>query len=316
MLQYTAQENKEYYQSILTEYLRYFLVIISVIGSVLSVTGCGGDGGENGAGNGGSSIIQGRVAQIMTALDMPQPPQSQLARLQNLLTLIGTAHAQATGSVAGITVRAQQNGSTVDTSITDNAGEFLLNVPAGNVTLAFFTSQFTVSLTVTAVDEMVLSLVLTLAPSRVVINEQEEAREPLRCTGGRSTITESTTSELVINGLGEACIRAEGNCDVQFNVGNLRLTNCEQCIRAEGNAEIEILANGAIRCDAVEDGVRAEGTALVVMEASGNILFDVDAVGVRAEGEATVDIEGANCSVIGAEERTRIAGNATISGCF
>ena len=69
----------------------------------------------------------------------------------------------------------------------------------------------------------------------------------------------------MINGGGEDCLRAEGQCSIALNLGDRdpTLTNCERCIQAGGNVDVSLTTTGTLSCTASEDGILAQGTASV-----------------------------------------------------
>jgi hypothetical protein len=109
-----------------------------------------------------------------------QEQSTRFASLKAFFTLVRTAHAQGV-SLAGITVLAQQDGSTFDTDVTDTTGNFTLEVPAGTITLAFSTDDFNVSIALAVPADSQVSLVVTLQPNhatdQVVLDEMDIAQD-------------------------------------------------------------------------------------------------------------------------------------------
>ena len=99
---------------------------------------------------------------------------------------------------------------------------------------------------------------------------------PLRCTEGTVSLPAQqpaqlpTEVSLEIQGGGEDCLRAEGQCTIDLDLGgrNLTLTGCERCIQAGGNADVRLTNAGLISCTASEDGILAQGTASVSLAAT------------------------------------------------
>jgi hypothetical protein len=243
-----------------------------------------------------------------------------LTRWHEFFRLVPAAHAQTT-NLAGILVVARQGSTTVDTVTTDANGSFTLRVAAGTVTLVFTTATFTVSTDLVVPANTAVALVVILQPTQVIVPTQVTVAEgtlsPIRCTGGTVQLpTEVAQGDFVIDGRGEDCLRAEGRCTIDLDLGvrSLTLTNCERCIRAAGNAEVLLTTQGSLRCTASEDGIRAEGTASVTLEA-GSLNVAAGEHGIRAEGMADVVLDVSTCMLNGTQGPARIDGNATIDGC-
>ncbi len=147
---------------------------------------------------------------------------------------------------------------------------------------------------------------------------------PLRCTEGTVSLPAQGPVQLpvgvplVINGGGEDCLRAEGQCSIALNLGDrdLTLTNCERCIQAGGNADVSLTTTGALSCTASEDGILAQGTASVRLAAT-SLSIAGEEHGVHAAGTAEVvlTVPVPACTITGTEGLTRIDGNATLDGC-
>lgn len=293
------------------------LLFLLVVGFVAVSTGCGGGNGTGEEARARDSTIQGNVAQVLAALRPSRERPSFFARWHEVFPLVPAAHAQA-ATLAGITVVARQGSITLDTARTDAAGDFTLQVASGTVTLVFTTASFTVStaLTVPARTTVVLVVILqptqVIVPTQVVVVEGESA--PIHCTGGRIRLLDETQNDVVIDGGGEDCIRAEGQCTIDLAFRSLTLTNCERCIRAEGNADVLLTTGGGIRCTAFEDGIRAEGTSSVTLDAA-SLTIAAGEHGIRAEGEADVVLDVPTCAIDGREKPVRIEGRATVDGC-
>jgi hypothetical protein len=94
--------------------------------------------------------------------------------------------------------------------------------------------------------------------------------------------------DVTINGGGEDCLRAEGNCAIDLTFKSVTLTNCQRCIRAEGNSSIHLTTTtGAIQCTASADGIRAQGTADIILDAPACVIHS-NGQHVRIDGHATV----------------------------
>ena len=80
---------------------------------------------------------------------------------------------------------------------------------------------------------------------------------PLRCTEGTVSLPAQQPAQgpaqlpaevsLEIQGGGEDCLRAEGQCTIDLDLGgrNLTLTGCARCIQAGGNADVRLTTRGA-----------------------------------------------------------------------
>jgi hypothetical protein len=326
-----------------------YLVLLMTIGALLLLAGCG-DSDDNAQGD---STVQGTVAQVLTAMQELEPKPTQLARWRAVLTFVAAAHAQGT-DLSGITVVAQLDGVTLDTTVTDASGSFTLDVPGGELTLLFTTDDFELTLTLTVPDNSTLSLTVSLQPNDtvtpVVVDQMDVTYHPITCAA--ETVTLSGESEWVIDGGGQACIRATGNCTINTDFStpvNIQFVNCEQCIRAEGNAVVHLFTEGSVTCvKALQDGIHTRGTAVVDVQAGATITVSAaedgidasgtsrvslyaagvpedepavsvsvqGAIGVNAQGNARVEIEAPGaCVVEGTAANFSQSGNASIQTC-
>jgi hypothetical protein len=284
--------------------------------------GCSGeDESHTDSMNTPNSTIQGNVAQVLTALRPGHERPSQFARWPDLFRLVPPAYAQ-TATLAGITVVARQGRTRLGSVTTDVVGNFTLQVVAGTITLEFTTATFTVTTDVLIPAESTVVLVVLLQPTRVVIPTQlvvaEEAQElpPIRCTGGRVRLIDEGDRDVTLDGGGDDCLRAEGNCTIDLTFRSVTLTNCQRCIRAEGNSSIHLTTTtGAIHCTASADGIRAQGTAQVRLDAGGPIALEAAEHGIRAAGTAEVLLNGPACVIDSDGQPIRLEGNATVTGC-
>ena len=271
-----------------------YLVLLMTIGALLLLAGCG-DSDDNPQRD---STIQGNVAQVLTAMQGLEPKPTQVARWREFLTFVATAHAQGT-DLSGITVVAQLDGVTLDTTVTDASGSFTLDVPGGELTLTFMPGDFELTLALTVPDNSTLSLTVSLQPNDtvtpVVVEQMGVTHHPITCAA--ETVTLSGDSEWVIDGGGEACIRATGNCTIHTDFStpvNIRFVNCEQCIRAEGNAVVNLFTEGSVSCvDALQDGIHTRGTAEVDVQAGATITVSAAQDGIDASGTSRVSLYAA-----------------------
>lgn len=270
------------------------LAIVMVLGGLVVLAGCGGNDREAQ----GTSTIQGHVAQVLTAMEQSETQPTPLARLQAFFAFIATAQAQG-ADLSGITVIAQLDGVTLDTTVTDASGSFTLTVPGGALTLVFITDDFEVTLALTVPDNSDLTLTVALQPNDtsapVVVEHMDVVHHPIVCTS--DTVTLTGASELVIDGHGGACIHATGNCtiDTDFSAPvDIRFTHCDQCIRAEGNAVISLITDGSIACvEALADGIRTRGKAKLDAQAGTTITISAAEDGIDASGTSSVHLQAA-----------------------
>jgi hypothetical protein len=143
---------------------------------------------------------------------------------------------------------------------------------------------------------------------------QAKASGPIRCEGQEVRVIDQTNDVVRIDGGGEACIRAEGLCQVSIQALLIQLINCEQCVRAAGTAHVALTAEDGITCQAAEDGLRAEGTSAIALATGGDITINsTQDHAIRAEGDASVALQAAGtCALHGGEGDIRIDGNARV----
>jgi hypothetical protein len=297
------------------------LIGVLTCGLLFLSHGCsGGDGSNTDSTDNPNSTIQGNVAQVLTALRPGHERPSQFARWQDIFRLVPPAYAQ-TATLEGITVVARQGSTRLGSVTTDVAGNFTLHVVAGTITLEFTTATFTVTTDVVIPAESTVVLVVMLQPTRVVIPTQlvveDEAKElpPIRCTGGRVRLIDEGQRDVTLDGGGDDCLRAEGNCTIDLTFKSLTLTNCQRCIRAEGNTSIHLTTTGAIQCTASADAIRAQGTAQVRLNAGSRLTLDATEHGIRAAGTADIRLDALACVIDSDGQHVRIEGNATVTGC-
>ena len=280
---------------------RVLAVCLLCIGLAMS-TGCGGDNGSEEVVLVPDSTIQGNVAQVVAALQAPRAQPTYWARWQEFFRLVPTVQAQQTGNLAGIVVVASQ-GTLLATATTDATGNFILRVASGAATLTFTTATFTVSTNLSIPANSSVVLVVSLKPptqvvvlTQVVVAEGLLTLSPIRCTEGTVELPDGLApGDITIDGGGEDCLRAEGQCtiDLQLGARGLTLTNCERCIQAAGNADVHLLTTTStetptdknpIRCEASEDGILAQGTASITLETA-ELTITAGEHGVHAGGQ-------------------------------
>jgi hypothetical protein len=92
--------------------------------------------------------------------------------------------------------------------------------------LVFITNTFTVSTVVVVPANAMVVIVVILQPTKVVVQQMQVAQNAIRCEAGMVNIPDGGAN-FVIDGGGEDCIRAEGNCIVTINAENITLQDCE-----------------------------------------------------------------------------------------
>jgi hypothetical protein len=296
------------------------LLLALTSATLITLLSCGGGGGGGGQASGKTSTIRGHVAGVSTALAPMGESSSMLARLKEFISFPKTANAQGSECV-GITVTAQQGGNTIATTTTDSGCNFQLAVSPGNVTLIFITSTLpnSVSTVVVVPANSVVIIVVILQPTQVVVQQNQLVHPPISCETGTVNVTKETGTDFVVDGGGEACISAKGNCAVNLDPENIVLQNCGQCIDARGTAQVSLTANdGSISCDAGENGINTVGNAVVNLSASDTVTINSGQNGIQAVGNSSVNIIGTvGCTIQGGEKAIQQQGNATVNtdGC-
>ena len=269
---------------------KYFALLMA-LGLLFALWGCNGNNNDS-----DSSMVQGNVAEVMTVMNDVEAEPAQMAHWTDFLTLVATAHAQGE-DLSGIIVTATIDGVMVDDTVTDAEGNFTLNVSnGGEVILTFVAGGLEMTLTIMVPDGGDVTLTVTLQPDDeeepVIVDAMSTTHHPIRC-GASDTVTLSSESDtLVIDGGGDSCIRAAGQCRIETDENaafHIEFMNCDQCIRAEGGATIDLFTEGWVSCDmAAENGIRARGNSMVAVEVGEWMSFTADAVGVDARGNSTV----------------------------
>jgi hypothetical protein len=141
---------------------------------------------------------------------------TQVARWTEFFSFMAMAHAHGI-DLSGITVTAQLDGVTLDTTVTNTSGRFSLTASRGELTLVFMTNDFELTLALSIPDHSQLSLSVSLQPgddaAPVVVDQMDATYNPIVCTS--DTVTLTGDGELVIDG--ETCIRATGDCTIATN---------------------------------------------------------------------------------------------------
>ena len=276
---------------------KYFALLMA-LSLLFALWGCNGNNNDS-----DSSTVQGNVAQVMTAMNDIETEPAQMAHWTDFLSLVATAHAQGE-DLSGIIVTATIDGVMVDDAVTDVEGNFTLNVSnGGEVILTFVAGGLEMTLTIMVPDGGDVTLTVTLQPEveeePVIVDEMSTTHHPIRC-GASDTVTlshDATATDgeaitYVIDGGGDTCIRAAGQCTINTDATapvNIEFRNCDYCIRAEGGATVELFTDGWVSCEgATEDGIRARGNSMVAVEVGEWMSFTADEVGVDARGNSAV----------------------------
>lgn len=270
--------------------------------TALALAGCGGGGGggHGNDGGGANATVSGHVAGVNGTAAAPAEDGASTATI----------------SCAGITVRAEHDGKEVAATTTNPSCDFELSVPGGDVTLVFVADGFTVTTAITVPPGSVLILTVTLSPGGVEIGNSE-VHGTIDCDHGDVHL-DALGSALTIDGNGDDCIRAEGNCTITIDANAIALRHCDSCIRASSNADVRLTtATADLTCDAGSDGIQAIGTVAVHLTAAGRITIDAGEDGIDAEqrpdGTPDVVVDAAGfCSIEGAQSAVSRGGNATI----
>jgi len=148
-----------------------------------------------------------------------------------------------------------------------------------------------------------------------MIGDMGIATGQIRCEDNDIIINE----DIVVDGAGfDDCIRAENDCSVIINSGDVLLTNCERCVDAENSSSVSIAADSVLNCDANEDGARTKDDAVVSLSA-GNSLSIISVLdnGIRSEDNSNVTVDSTSCFIQGGHDAIRVEDSANVdtSGC-
>jgi hypothetical protein len=267
---------------------------------LVALAGCGSSGGSGPASQGTVSL-EGRVV-----------PGPGLAAAR--------AITRADQTVVGITVTAEQNGTTVDTTTTDAEGAFALTVAPGRVTLRFTAQGLDVSVDMTVPEGSTVTVTITLTSTSAEVDEGVVTKSRLSCDHGSLGVDVGDATSLVVDGHGGACILATGNCALAIRARDVTLTGCDGCIDARGTSDVSVAASGGeLVCESSGDGVSATGNARVSLGSAGRLSIESGSgAGIAAGGNSTVEIASATrCEVSGADGAISEQGSAQVStdGC-
>jgi len=279
--------------------------------------GCDGGGNGGGRGNGQTTIINGRISDVI-AMNGARDKSIKFAELIEMPSIVKDAKAQ-----GGITVSAIVDGEVLDTTVTDPGGSFSLSFDlesAQSILLEFDVDGTIVSVSIMVQAGSVLDIVVTIDLDAPPGEEVEivETEGPIRCQNGTLEIIENPGEDIVIDGGGEDCIRTEGNCNLVIDPGDIILTNCERCVDARGTSQVTLATtDGDIICGASGDGIRARGNASVVLDVVGNVDIAAAENGAKADGSSFIGFTADACIFDAGESTFDVAGNAAIDadGC-
>jgi len=208
-----------------------FITILCVIAGAFHVS-CD-DGGNGSSQNTQTTTINGTVTNIIASAQKKER-SFKFTKIFDLITFIKEAKAQ-----GGVLVTAIIDGITVDSDVTDPEGNFTLTLEldsATNVLIFFDVNGEDVSIELVVEEGSILNINISIdlnAPpgDEVEIVEMGEVKGPIRCENRTVNIIKDINESIVIDGGGEDCIKAEGNCTVFIDPEDVLLTNCESCVK-------------------------------------------------------------------------------------
>ncbi len=223
-------------------------------------------------------------------------------------------------SVASITVSASQDGVVVDSTQTSTDGEFQLVVVPGRVTLRFVAQGVDVSVTVTVPEGESFSITVALTPDVAEVSDAVLTRDSLRCTSGALSLDLGGAMGLVVDGGGEACVRTDGNCELDVRAREIALADCGRCVDARGTSAVHLVTtDGDLGCTASGNGIDANGTPSVDLTSAGALVIVAGGGhGIAAAGHAHVSVASPEvCVVRGGSGPIDTQGNASVvtDGC-
>jgi hypothetical protein len=225
--------------------------------------------------------------------------------------------------VDGIAVELRQGGVTLASTTTDVEGRFILEFEGGGaaeLTFAIGDVLLTLTLDVLPGSVVTLEVELRVTEERVIVVDNPDVDTgPIRCETGVFEIFEEEL-DLVIDGDGEDCLRAENDCVIDILARSVTLIDCERCITAESSAEITVESfPGGVVCESRSDGIRAESSSVVVVQGSDGVeIASSTGSGIRAESSAQVLLASdGTCFIEGFEDAIRVESQALVDveGC-
>ena len=294
------------------KFMSVVLLPMMIVAASFLYFGCDGDGGGGGGGNGQTTVINGRVSDVIAMNGVENKP-FKFAELIEMLSIVKDAKAQ-----GGIVVSVIVDGVVLDTTITDPDGSFSLSFnleSAENILLEFDIDGTIVSISITVQAGSVLDIIVTIDLNAPPGEEVEivETAGPIRCENGTLEIIKNPGEDIVIDGGGEDCIRTAGNCNPIIDPENIILTNCERCVDARGTSQVTLATtDGDVICDASGDGIRARGNASVILDVVGNIDIVASENGAKADGNAFIGFTADACIFDAGESTFDVVGNGDI----
>ena len=287
------------------------ILCLAISGFILS---CNDNSGNKGTRT-GETTISGLVGGPIAKGEF-KSGKSVLAWIKDFFRIAKPAEAQ-----GEIQVTATQNGEIVDTALVVD-GTYELTVPeGGEVQLDFITSSgtFTLIINVTPSSDVQLDVDLQLTPDgpEVVINTFEIASPSIRTQGGASFLFVEPNANLTVDGQGGNCIEASGNSNVDVQVGDLTLDNCEDGVVAADSAQVNLEADATptltinasnngihstndsfvglrgidVFVTAQNNGILSENNSQVIIDPSGQCVIDGGAQAVDERDSSSVDTD-------------------------
>ncbi len=256
------------------------------------------------------------VAGCGSSGDASQQPAEEVAIHGRVVEGAPALAARTVASVASITVSASQDGVVVDTTQTTAEGEFQLVVAPGLVTLHFAAQGVDVSVTVTVPEGESFSITVTLAPDDAEVSDAVVTRDALSCTAGELSLDLGESTALIVDGGGDACVRTEGNCELDVRARAIALTECGRCIDTRGTSAVRLVTtDGDLGCTASGNGIDASGTPRVDLTSAGALVIEAGGDhGIAASGDAQVSLMSPDtCVVRGAVSPIDTQGHASVA---
>ncbi len=232
-----------------------------------------------------------------------------------------TTSAGGVQSAAGISVAAQENGTTFATATSDAQGNFALSATPGDVSLEFTDStglDLIGSLTVP--EGTSLSFSVTLDGSEAVVGDEILTHAALDCESGSESLDLGTDASLVVQGNGGVCIRAAGDCALDVSGRDVTLQDCTNAVNAAGTSNVSVQStSGTLAASTSGDAVDAAGTSSVNLSSTADLtLTSTSGSAISATGTAQVSVASPTlCTLTGLTTAIDAQGGASVdtAGC-